>query len=179
MLPCRSIASIRPSGEAVTDIDVPSVTVTSTDPAGRPNTNPTPTRRRSVRISAMPVSPHSHAVNGGTEERWNGFPNPWTLNPTSCWAVTEHGGAVERVNQDSSSDVAGLAASFRSPRHPVRASPSRCHREKNPPLSSRGATHPTAIPRSKPPHCHPEERSDEGPRSWAELPRFARDDRNA
>src|SRR3954465_10791595 len=29
MLPCRSTASVRPSGETATDIDVPSLTVTS------------------------------------------------------------------------------------------------------------------------------------------------------
>src|SRR6185436_16179944 len=37
MLPCRSIASVRPSGETATDIDVPSETVTSIgDPAAAP-----------------------------------------------------------------------------------------------------------------------------------------------
>src|SRR5262249_47840735 len=35
MLPCRSIASVRPSGESATDIDVPSVTVTLVVPAAR------------------------------------------------------------------------------------------------------------------------------------------------
>src|SRR6266571_6722374 len=34
MLPCRSMASVRPSGEAATDIEVPSLTMTSMGPDG-------------------------------------------------------------------------------------------------------------------------------------------------
>jgi hypothetical protein len=43
MLPCRSTASVRPSGETATDIDVPSVTVTSIgDGAARAPPHSTP-----------------------------------------------------------------------------------------------------------------------------------------
>src|SRR6185436_11030182 len=73
MLPCRSTASVRPSGETATDIDVPSWTVTSIAGVGaagapfrevtRPNT---PTARALRRIQPPPVNFARILRAGGT-----------------------------------------------------------------------------------------------------------------
>src|SRR5438132_1574979 len=63
MLPCMSIASVRPSGDAETDIDVPSVTVTSRRVGVAAAANAAAaaeTARRALRIMNAPP---------GTEER--------------------------------------------------------------------------------------------------------------